>query len=167
LFALDGGADRRLPDVRGPVLVARFSPDDSTVLLAGTSFIATWDVATGKLKLHLATNTWITAAAFLDGGRYIIGGGIDRRVRVWNAETGAELLAFTTPAPPRRFSVEPSGKRVGVLTARGAMIWRIPAFTGTLEELRGLALCRLDVEIRDAHVTAHAIDVKACNRAAR
>jgi WD40 repeat protein len=123
LFALDGGADRRLPDVRGPVLVARFSPDDSTVLLAGTSFIATWDVATGKLKLHLATNTWITAAAFLDGGRYI--------------------------------------------TARGAMIWRIPAFTGTLEELRGLALCRLDVEIRDAHVTAHAIDVKACNRAAR
>ena len=167
LFALDGGADRRLPDVRGPVLVASFSPDDSTVLLAGTSFIATWDVATGNLKLNLATNTWITAAAFLDGGRYIIGGGIDRRVRVWNAETGAELLAFTTPAPPRRFIVEPSGKRVGVLTARGAMIWRIPAFTGTLEELRGLAQCRLDVEIRDAHVTAHAIDVKACNRMAR
>jgi hypothetical protein len=46
LFALDGGADRRLPDVRGPVFVARFSHDDSTVLLAGTSFIATWDVAT-------------------------------------------------------------------------------------------------------------------------
>jgi hypothetical protein len=47
------------------------------------------------------------------------------------------------------------------------MIWRIPAFTGTLEDLRGLAQCRLDVEIRDAHVTAHAIDVKACNRTAR
>jgi len=53
-----------------------------------------------------------------------------------------------------------------VLTARGAMIWRIPAFTGTLDELRELARCRLDVEIRDGHVTAHAIDVQACNRTA-
>ncbi|MCW5804407.1 MAG: protein kinase [Deltaproteobacteria bacterium] len=165
LYALDGGADRRLPDVHGSILVARFSPDDSTVLLAGTGSLATWDVATGTPKLRVATNTWITAAAFLDGGRYIIGGGIDRRVRVWNAETGAELLAFTTPAAPRGFIVEPGGKRVGVLTTRGAMIWRIPAFPGTLEELRGLARCRLDLEIRDAHVTARAIDVKACNRA--
>jgi len=166
LFALDGAADRRLPDVRGPVLVARFSPDDRTVLLAGTSFIGTWDVATGSPKLHLATNTWITAAAFLDEGRYIIGGGIDRRVHVWNAQTGAELLAFTAPAQPQRFTVEPSGKRVGVLTARGAMIWRIPAFTGTLDELRGLANCRLAVEVRDAHIGARAIDVKACNHTA-
>jgi WD40 repeat protein len=167
LFALDGGADRKLPDARGPVLVAGFSPDDGTVLLAGTSFIATWDVATGKPKLHLATNTWITAAAFLDGGRYIITGGVDRRVRVWNAQTGAELLAFTAPAQPRRFVVEPTGKRVGMLTGRGAMIWNVPTFAGTLDELRGLAQCRLDVEIRDAHVTTRAIDVKACNRTPR
>jgi WD40 repeat protein len=166
LFALDGGADRRLPDVRAPVFVATFSPDDSTVLLAGTSFIASWDVATGNPKLRLATNTWITAAAFLDGGRYMIGGGTDRRVRVWNAETGAELLAFTTPAQPQRFIVEPTGNLVGVLTARGAMLWKVPAFAGTLDELRGVAQCRLDVEIRDAHVNSHAIDVKACNRTA-
>ncbi|HEY5938194.1 MAG TPA: hypothetical protein VIU61_26265, partial [Kofleriaceae bacterium] len=166
LFALDGGADRRLPDVRGPVLVARFSPDDRTVLLAGTGFIGIWDVASGNPKLHVATNTWITAATFLDHGRYIIGGGIDRRVRVWNAQTGAELLAFTTPAQPQRFIVEPTGKLVGVITTRGAMIWRIPTFTGTLDELRGLAKCRLAVEVRDAHISARAIDVKACNRTA-
>src|SRR6185503_19101607 len=103
LFAVDGGRDRKLlePPSGVPVVVA-FSPDDKTVLIAGTGFLSTWDVATGAPRLRIATSSWISSSAFLNDGRFIVAAGTDRRIHVWNAESGAELLAFTAPPPPLR-----------------------------------------------------------------
>jgi WD40 repeat protein len=167
LFAVDGGEDRKLlePPSGAPVVVA-FSPDDRTVLVAGTGFVSTWDVATGAPRLRIATNGWIMSAAFLNNGRFIVAAGTDRRVHVWNAETGAELLAFATPPPPLRLVVERNGARVAVLTGGGATVWTVPAFAGTLDDLRESARCRLDLEVSDAHLRAHPIDLAACNRLA-
>jgi hypothetical protein len=83
---------------------------------------------------------------------------------VWNAENGAELLAFTAPPPPLRIVVERNGARVAILTGHGAMVWTVPAFPGTLDELRERARCRLDLEVVDAHLRTHSIDITACNR---
>src|SRR5262249_32341720 len=94
----------------------------------------------------------------------IVAGGLDRRVHVWNAESGAELLAFTVPAPPRKIVVERSGARVAVLAGPGALVWTVPAFPGTVDDLRERARCRLDLEVVDAHLRAHSIDIAACNR---
>ena len=167
LFALDGGNDRKLLEARpGAALVVAFSPDDKTVLVAGMGFLSTWDIATAAPRLRIATNGWITSAAFLDNGKYVIGGGTDRRVHVWNAESGAELLAFTLPTMPRKIVVEKSGARVAILAGRGALVWTMPAFAGTLDELRERVRCRLDLEVVDAHLRSHSIDTAACNRVA-
>jgi WD40 repeat protein len=161
LFSLDDGADRRLPGVPDAALVVGFSPHHESMLLAGVGYVATWDITTNQNRLRIATNNWITGAAFLAEDRYLIGGSIDRRVHVWDAETGAELLAFIAPAPVRRIVVD--NKRVAVLTTRGALIWNVPGFEGTLDDLRALARCRIDIEIHDAHARTRAIDVAACN----
>ena len=167
LFALDGGTDRRLLEARpGAALVIAFSPDDKTVLVAGMGWVSTWNIATAAPRLRIATNGWITSAAFFDNGKYIIGGGMDRRVHVWNTESGAELLAFTVPAPPRKIVVDRSGARVAVLAGRGAIGWTVPAFPGMLDDLRKQVRCRLDLEVVDAHLRAHSIDIAACNRVA-
>ncbi len=165
LFAVDGGRDRKLLEaLPGPAVGVAFSPDDKTLLIAGTGFLWTWDVATGAPRLRIATNSWIMASAFFDDGRYIVAGGSDRRVHVWNAESGAELLSFVMPAPPRRIVVDRNGARVAVLAGRGAMIWTVPAFPGTLDDLRERARCRVGLEVVDAHLRAHPIDIAACNR---
>lgn len=166
LFALDGGGDRKLLEAgrQGAALVVAFSPDGKAVLVAGLGFLSTWDIATAAPRLHVATDGFITSAAFLDNGAYVIGGGLDRRIHVWNADSGAELLAFTVPGYPRKIVVDRSSARVAVLAGRGALLWTVPAFAGTLEDLRERARCSLDLEVVDAHLRAHAIDIVACNR---
>ncbi len=167
LFALDGGSDRKLAETRpGAALVVAFSPGDQTALVAGTGFLSTWDIATAAPRIRITTSGWITAAAFFDHGRYIIAGGTDRRVHVWNAETGAELLAFALPARPRKIVVEQGGARIAVIAGRGAIVWMVPAFAGSLEDLRERGRCRLDLEVVDAHLQARAIERTACNGAA-
>ncbi len=166
LFALDGGSDRKLLDQQGAAIVVAFSPDDKTVLVAGVGFLWTWDIATAATRLRIATDGIVTSAAFFDNGSYIVGGGMDRRVHVWNADSGAEVLAFPVPAQPRKIVIDPSSARVAVLAGRGALVWTIPTFPGTLDDLRERARCRLDLEVADAHLRAHPIDPAACNRVA-
>jgi WD40 repeat protein len=129
-------------------------------------FLSTWDIATAAPRLRIATDGITTSSAFFDNGSYIAGGGADRRIHVWNADTGAELLAFTVPAPPRKIVIDRNSRRVAVLAGRGAMVWTVPAFPGTLDDLNERARCRLDIEVVDAHLRGHSIDIAACNRVA-
>ena len=91
---------------------------------------------------------------------------MDRRVHVWSSDSGGELLAFTVPGHPRKIVIDPTSARVAVLAGRGVTTWTVPAFLGTLDELRARARCALDVEVVDAHLRAHPIDIGACNRVA-
>jgi hypothetical protein len=87
-------------------------------------------------------------------------------MHVWNADDGAELLAFSVPSQPHKIVIDRSGGRIAVLAGRGVTVWTIPAFQGTLDDLRERARCSLDLEVVDAHLQARAIDLAACNRAA-
>jgi len=166
LFALDGGSDRKLleSDRQGGALVVAFSPDNTTVLVAGLGFLSTWNVATAAPRLRIATNGFVTAAAFFENGAFILAGGMDRQMHVWNADTGAEVLAFTVPGHPQKIVVD--GSRIAVLAGRSSMVWTVPAYRGSLEELRERARCTLDLEVVDAHLQARSIDLTACNRTA-
>jgi WD40 repeat protein len=168
LFALDGGSDRKLLGAsrQGAAIVVAFSPDDKTVLVAGVGFLSTWDIATAEPRLRIATDGIITSSAFFDNGAYVIAGGMDRRVHVWNADSGGELLAFTVPAYPRKIVIDRTSARVAVLAGRGVMVWTVPAFPGTLDDLRERARCVLELEVVDAHLRPRPIDIGACNRVA-
>jgi WD40 repeat protein len=168
LFALDGGSDRTLltADRQGPALVVAFSPDDRTVLVAGLGFLSTWNIETAAPRLRIATAGFITSSAFFANGAYIVAGGLGRRVHVWDTDSGAELLAFAVPAAARKIVTEPTGSRISFLAGRGAFVWTVPAFPGTLDDLRERARCALDLEVVDAQLRAHSIDIAACNRVA-
>jgi hypothetical protein len=118
----------------------------------------------GGAGLRIATEGIVTWASFFDNGSYIIAGGMDRRMHVWNADSGAEVLAFTVPAHPRKIVIDRTSARVAVLTGGGAVVWTVPAFPGTLAEVRERARCSLDLEVVDAHLRAHSIDIAACSR---
>jgi WD40 repeat protein len=168
LYALDGGSDRKLltADRQGPALEVAFSPDDRTVLVAGMGFLSTWNIETAAPRLRIATDGFILSSAFFANGAYIVAGGLDRRVHVWDTDTGAELLAFAVPSAARKIITEPTGSRISFLTGRGAFVWTVPAFPGTLDDLRERARCVLDLEVVDAQLRAHSIDIAACNRVA-
>ena len=70
------------------------------------------------------------------------------------------------PAQPRKIVIDRSGARIAVLAGRSAVIWKLPTFQGTLEDLRVRARCSLDLEVVDAHLRARSLDLAACSRAA-
>ncbi len=166
LYAIGGGPDRELRGTPGSAntLIAEFSADDSKVVLAGTGFLGIWNVATGEPVFTVATSALMTNARFVDGERYIAGGGGDRRLRLWDASTGAELLSVPVPGNVLRLSSDPSRTTLGITTARGTVVWKRPLFDGDLATLRALAECRSSVEIHESHVRGRAIDDKVCNR---
>ncbi len=166
LYAIGGGPDRELRGTPGSAntLIAEFSADDSKVVLAGTGFMGIWNVATGEPVFTVATSALMTNARFVDGERYIAGGGGDRRLRLWDASTGAELLSVPVPGNMLRLSADPSRTTLGITTARGTVVWKLPLFDGDLATLRRLAECRSSVEIHESHVRGRAIDDKVCNR---
>ena len=54
-------------------------------------------------------------------------GGLDGTVRVWDADTGAELLVLREDTAWRQLSFSPDGRRlVGVTWAGGVWIWDAP-----------------------------------------
>ena len=74
-----------------------FSPDGH-LLAAGSDQTLTppvWDVETGELLFTLDGHTdTVRAVAFSPGGRRLVTGGWDGTARVWDAQTGDELVAL-------------------------------------------------------------------------
>lgn len=79
----------------GDVWVANPSPDGKRLLVTGTDVVRVVDLATQKtqmlLKEHRAT---VRFAYWFDGGRRIVTGGWDGKVKVWDADSGLSLLEF-------------------------------------------------------------------------
>jgi WD40 repeat protein/tRNA A-37 threonylcarbamoyl transferase component Bud32 len=98
----------QLPTAEGWVRALAFSPDGKQLVTAGFRTITVWDVLSGKAVVRIKAHEFlVSSVAFSPDGKRIasgsgtnVGGGRQEsgEVRVWDAVSGKELLAF--PALP-------------------------------------------------------------------
>lgn len=74
---------------------AAFSPDGRLAARGHGQMVAVWDTATGQDRVELVGHTSaVKAVAFTPDGRFLVSGGGDGAVRVWDVQKGKELAAF-------------------------------------------------------------------------
>jgi eukaryotic-like serine/threonine-protein kinase len=138
---------RTLPLVHGPepgepVLAVAFSHDGSRVLLAYGGTLRLWDTTTGIVTATIAANTRTLAARFSPDDRLVFTGGMDNRLRVWDAATGAEYTGFGLNSPIHQIAMSPDGARVAATSANALMLWTLSPLAQPPTRLRSLAACR-------------------------
>jgi WD40 repeat protein len=159
----------------GAVTALVFSPDGKRLVTASRDrTLKFWDLATGKeLQTINAHQAPLTSVAFSpDGNRLVSGslGGTDPRmsslgptdfggmtVKVWNAETGKQLLALRHPGGASSVAFSPTANRLASAGGDGTIrIWDA-ATGGELHRLTGHALVVAGVAFSpDGHSLASA-----------
>ena len=67
----------------------RFSPDERTMITAGSGFVKLWDARSFALERTFKTRENVIRAALSADGR-TLAGGTDRGLRIWNARSGRQ-----------------------------------------------------------------------------
>jgi WD40 repeat protein len=130
------------PEPGEPVLAVAFSHDSSRVLLAYGGTLRLWDTTTGTITATIAANTRTLAARFSPDDRLVFTGGVDNRLRVWDAVTGAEYTGFGLNSPIHQIAMSPDGACVVATSANALMRWTLGPLAQPPTELRSLAACR-------------------------
>jgi WD40 repeat protein/uncharacterized caspase-like protein len=99
-YRLNGAVDTRDAYSRKALRVA-YSPDGTRVVSAGSDSdpgqVKIWDVRTGTFKLLLGHRDYVVSASWSADGKRIVtgGGGRDKSVNLWDAETGRLVAGFS------------------------------------------------------------------------
>lgn len=96
LVDINSGRVVRVFSPKGYAAESTFSPDGNYLLTTGEQNLLLWDVATGgkirEFKGHIA-NTYPARFSPADS-RYVVSGGSDGTIRLWNIHTGREIAQF-------------------------------------------------------------------------
>ncbi len=125
-----------------PVLAVAFAHDGSRVLLAYGGTVRLWDTTTGAVTATIAANTRTLAAAFSPDDRLVFTGGMDSRLRVWDAASGAEYTGFDLNSPIHQIAVAGDGAQIAAISANTVMRWTLAPLTRSAAVLRALATSR-------------------------
>ncbi len=114
----------------GPVYALGFSPDGKT-LAAGNGrqghagAVTLFDAATLKELRTLAGHAdFVSSVVYSLDGKLIISGSWDRTIKVWEAETGAEVATLIASGASDWLVVTPDGLFDGSPAAWGQILWR-------------------------------------------
>jgi WD40 repeat protein len=118
----------------GEVATVAFSPDGTTLAAGGVeawpeAAVWTWDVATWTARHHLREYWNITSLAFSPNGRWLVGGGTSRNMRVWQAASGDEQAVLYFPGQAGHLAFSPDGRLAASSTCleSAANVCRTPA----------------------------------------
>jgi len=97
---------------------AVFHPDGNRLLTVGPSEVKLWDLHRGAL-FTLSVGSQIYDAAFSPDGRRIAIASEDGLARIWDADTGKELLSLRHDRRVKHVSFHPDGVRLATAGAAG------------------------------------------------
>jgi WD40 repeat protein len=135
LWKMEAGDPKLVADLRhegGTITAARFSPDGTMIVTAGTDNRArTWDARTGAPIVSVQHQGEVSSAEFSADSTRIVTGSADRTARVWQARTGAPVGdPLTHPDGVKAAHLDGRGARVLTVAGDGvARLWDLDAGT--------------------------------------
>jgi WD40 repeat protein/serine/threonine protein kinase len=121
------------------------SPDGSRIVTAGMDAVKVWDARTGQLVRELiADRANVASVCYNPNGsliatgmgenqltlpssstaKTILAGEVSKRVKIWDAETGALLLELDEKSNVKCVTFSPDGKRIAVASSdKSARVW--------------------------------------------
>ena len=86
---------QRLAGMAGGVWDLAYHPDGSRIALTGEGRVRVWDIEQRTPIVDLVGGSgFIYSVAYHPDGKYIAAGGLDRAIRLWNADTGQLLNTY-------------------------------------------------------------------------
>ena len=126
------------------------SPDSNCFLTISGDSIAIWDLVTGKaVNVFKAHKETVLTACFSSDGKYILTGGGDKTVKLWNTFTGECLKSFFVDHQVNRicFTNDNSGFLIACNSERGVELWDLKSldikqksFIGHKNEVNSICL---------------------------
>ncbi len=150
---LPRGAVRRLGSLRflhgGPVRSLAISPDGKTIASGGygsvsKGIIRLWNAETGMQIRALKGHGYGTyALAFSPNGNWLISGGTDRHLTVWEANTGKKVRDIKTASNVVDVAVSPDGRLVAACSGNRVQLFKLTDGK-KVREIKGGLYCAFD-----------------------
>ena len=108
------------------VISVAYSPDGKTIAGSENNDIVLWDAQMGRVKRRIAAHQGrVWEIAFAPDGKTLASDSEDKRVKVWNAQTGEclhTLPSSESSEPVTSFAFSPNGKTLATVTHRSNLV---------------------------------------------
>lgn len=130
LWNLETGEELARFDVGGSTEDVRFLPDGKRVVLATGKGVFLWDLDAGAMIHDFSGyREWVTSVALSGDGRRVVTGGHDRAVRLWDVESGKQIVTLGLHGAPCVVDLAADGRFVlsgAQIPDKTIRLWRLP-----------------------------------------